>query len=302
MNIIPTTSAPCTPGIYSGLSNEAYHAGPGVSKSQLDVLARSPYHYYCQYVSAFPIERAAPTASMRFGTLVHTAILEPDVFAKHVVMPDVDGRTKEGKAAKLAAIEEAMARGVEAVDAESYDKASTIARSFARHDHLARYLADGHPELSVYWKDEDTGLLCRCRPDWLSLSQECVVDLKTTEDAGYLSFQRSIHKWRYYVQAAFYLDGLAANGLDGYGFVFAAIERNAPHACAGYVCTESMIDAGRQEYRRLLALLKDCHDENEWPGYQRNIEGIGLPPYASPMVNLEDDDVDNAFALSNEPL
>ena len=35
---------------------------------------------------------------MRFGTAVHTAILEPELFAGWVVMPDVDGRTKDGKA------------------------------------------------------------------------------------------------------------------------------------------------------------------------------------------------------------
>ena len=33
------------PGIYIGLANEQYHAAEGISKSGLDLIARSPYLY-----------------------------------------------------------------------------------------------------------------------------------------------------------------------------------------------------------------------------------------------------------------
>ena len=289
MNIQKTTSAPSAPGIYAGLSNAAYHAGPGVSKSRLDKLSKSPFHYQAHYLSLKRVS-SYETPAMRFGTAVHTAILEPELFAGWVVMPDVDGRTKEGKAAKALAQEEAAARGVEVIPADDYAKVTAIADSFSRHTHLSSFLDTGHAELSVYWNDPDTSILCRCRPDWLAPG--CVVDLKTTEDASPRAFQRSAYSWRYFVQAAFYLDGLAANGVDARGFVFAAIEKSEPYACAGYAASEAMIAAGREEYRRLLRTLRQCQDDDRWPGYSESLAVLDLPGFANELFTTPD----NAFA------
>ena len=289
MNIQKTSQAPSEPGIYAGLSNSAYHAGPGVSKSQLDKLSKSPFHYQAHYLSLKRVS-SYETPAMRFGTAVHTAILEPELFAGWVVMPDVDGRTKEGKAAKALAQEEAAVRGVEVIPADDYAKVTAIAESFATHTHLSSFLNTGHAELSVYWTDADTGILCRCRPDWLAPS--CVVDLKTTEDASPRAFQRSAYSWRYWVQAAFYLDGLAANDVDVRGFVFAAIEKSEPYACAGYAASEAMIAAGREEYRRLLRTLRQCQDDDRWPGYSESLAVLDLPGFANELFTT----TDNAFA------
>jgi hypothetical protein len=306
MNIIDVTTAPATPGIYRGLSNEAYHAGPGVSKSQLDVLARSPFHYYCHYVTEEPVKRPEATASMQLGTAIHAAILEPELFARWVIMPDVDGRTKEGKAAKLAAIELATHMGVPTIAADLRDQVRDIAESVMSHHDLNQYMrAEGHAELSVYWKDEDTGILCRCRPDWLTLGT--VLDLKSTQDASPRAFQRSAYGWRYWVQAAFYTDGLAAHGLDG-DFIFAAIETKPPYACAGYVASRELIEAGRREYKRLLRLLKHCHEEQTWPGYeglQGGMRLLDLPGFANERLTDLDDEIfdpDNAVASFDEAL
>jgi hypothetical protein len=286
MQIQKTTSAPSAPGIYAGLSNSDYHAGPGVSKSQLDKLAKSPFHYHAHYLSLKRVS-TYETPAMRFGTAVHTAILEPEIFAGWVVMPDVDGRTKEGKAAKALALEEAASRGVEVIAADDYEKVTAIADSFSRHKHLATFLDTGHAELSVYWTDPDTGILCRCRPDWLA--PDCVLDLKTTEDASPRAFQRSAYGWRYWVQAAYYLDGLAANGVDASGFVFAAIEKSEPYACAGYAASEAMIAAGREEYRRLLRTLRQCQDDDHWPGYGESLNMLDLPGYANELFTSPND-------------
>ncbi len=286
MNIQTTTSAPSAPGIYAGLSNAAYHAGPGVSKSQLDKLAQSPFHYWAHYISGSPPPRTE-TPAMRFGTAVHTAILEPDHFADWIVLPDLDGRTKEGKAAKALALQEAAVTGVEVISADDHAKVKAIADSFHAHKHLAALLDAGHAELSVYWTDPDTGILCRCRPDWLA--PDCVLDLKTTEDASPRAFQRSAYGWRYWVQAAFYLDGLAANGIDGRRFVFAAIEKSQPHACAGYAASEQLIAAGREEYRRLLVQLRQCHEADRWPGYAESLAVLDLPAFANELFTTSND-------------
>lgn len=67
------------PGIYDGIPNAEYHGGPGISKSGLDLIHRSPMHYKA-VVDAENDNQ--PTAAQRIGTAAHCAILEPDVFVQ----------------------------------------------------------------------------------------------------------------------------------------------------------------------------------------------------------------------------
>jgi exodeoxyribonuclease VIII len=66
-------------GIYDSVPNCDYHNGPGISKSGLDLINRSPMHYKAVIDAENDNE---PTAAQRIGTAVHCAILEPDVFVQ----------------------------------------------------------------------------------------------------------------------------------------------------------------------------------------------------------------------------
>lgn len=67
------------PGVYEGISNAKYHGGPGISKSGLDLVHRSPMHYNAVVTAA---NDRTPTPAQEIGTAVHMAILEPEEFAK----------------------------------------------------------------------------------------------------------------------------------------------------------------------------------------------------------------------------
>lgn len=293
MKIQWVSAAPSEPGIYAGLSNAAYHAGPGISKSQLDTLARSPLHYWAKHIAQLPGSRVE-TAAMRFGTAVHAAILEPEDFVNWVVMDKVDRRTKDGKAAAEAAEALAAERGVRLIDRAEYDAAMAIATSVDRQPVIGPILEAGWAELSVYWMDPDTGVFCRCRPDWLC--DYAILDVKTTENASPASFERSAYMYRYWVQAAYYLDGLAANGVELPNFVFAAVEKEPPYAAMAYNAMPGMIEAGRREYKRLLQLYSDCCAKAEWPSYGYSAS-LDLPRFAPERV-----DFNNADAFADESL
>lgn len=66
-----------TPGIYNNISNEDYHSGPGISKSGLDLIAKSPAHYKA-VIDGITVRE--PTAAQALGTAFHELLLEPDVF------------------------------------------------------------------------------------------------------------------------------------------------------------------------------------------------------------------------------
>ena len=294
MEIKKTTTAPNVPGVYAGISNADYHAGPGISKSGLDILAKSPAHYWDRYLSPSR-QRQAETAAMAFGTAFHTAVLEPHEFGKWVVLDKVDRRTKEGKAAAEEAEARAARQGGRVIARADMDLIAAMNTAILSHP-VAEHLETGVPELSVYWIDEESGVFCRCRPDWLGAS--AVVDLKTTDDASPRGFIRSSYIHRYWVQAAFYIDGLAANGINMPYFIFAACEKNRPYPVVAYNATNEAIEAGRREYRRLLKLYADCAASNTWPGYELWAD-MDLPGWASERFT---DFAGDAIASSDESL
>lgn len=71
--------SPPAPGVYDHLSNEAYHSGPGLSKSGLDILKDTTPATF-RHVTDNPSERTE-TAAQRVGSALHAAVLEPELFA-----------------------------------------------------------------------------------------------------------------------------------------------------------------------------------------------------------------------------
>lgn len=65
------------PGVYEGIPNAEYHSGPGISKSGLDLVHRSPLHFHAVVTAE---NDRVPTAAQELGTAAHALILEPDVF------------------------------------------------------------------------------------------------------------------------------------------------------------------------------------------------------------------------------
>lgn len=65
------------PGVYEGISNAEYHGGPGISKSGLDLIHRSPMHYHAVVTAE---NDHTPTPAQELGTAAHALILEPEVF------------------------------------------------------------------------------------------------------------------------------------------------------------------------------------------------------------------------------
>lgn len=67
------------PGVYEGISNAEYHGGPGISKSGLDLIHRSPMHYHAVVTAE---NDHTPTPAQELGTAAHALILEPEVFTE----------------------------------------------------------------------------------------------------------------------------------------------------------------------------------------------------------------------------
>ena len=313
-------------GVFAGLSNAEYHGGDEVSKSSTDVIRKSPAHYK----HSRTVERKAPTPAQRIGTIDHKILLEPDDFwneyARPFVAPEgaidtvpqLKDRLKElGEKVAASAKKSDLISQLHAADPsaiildeakaayaaeigdreiltdEEFAQAEAVRAAVMTHPVAGKLLApdSGEPELSCYWTDPETGVQCRCRPDWWR-HDGIIVDLKTCLDASPEGFQKSIYGWRYHVQHAFYVDGATAavsmqleRPTGGpvmpapTGFVFVAVEKTPPYAVGVYMLDPQSVEIGRRDYREDLARYAECIRTGEWSAYSPKIEPISLPEW-----------------------
>jgi len=248
-------------------TNEQYHADPAISASHLKAVMQSPYHYFSRFLDPQrPV--IEPTAAMRFGSLVHCVVLEPDyLLQRYGVAPD--RRTKAGKEQA----ERMAADGIEAVTEADMALALSMAASVRQHPYAAALLADGKAEQSFWWDDKTTGQRCKCRPDWYQSTT--IVDLKTCSDASPSAFARACATFGYHTQAAHYLNGTFADR-----FVFIAVEKTYPYAVGVYELDADAMAAGAEQCRIGLQTISDCRAINEWPGYTTTCDTIEMPKWA----------------------
>lgn len=161
------------PGIYDGIPADEYHAGDGVSVSTLKRFAEAP---------AKALVKRPDTPALAKGTLVHTAVLEPELLEQQFQPTDIERRgTKAWDAAEAAA----KAAGRELVKRADWDEAMRMRDAVQAHAVARELLGPGLlTEQSIYWIDPITGLLCKGRCDGLRLDMRIIVDVKTTIDAS----------------------------------------------------------------------------------------------------------------------
>jgi exodeoxyribonuclease VIII len=283
--------------IHNYLNIDEYHAMPEVSKSQLDTLDLSPAIFYARHRD--PNRPPAPQrAGQLEGNLAHCAILEPEEFEKrYAVMPEGAPRrpteaqwnAKKPSEDSLAAMTwwralNEQTGGKTIVTHDQYEAAVRQAVSVRALPEIGEALASGKAEVSAFWTDEETGVECRCRPDFVHPVRDDAVlllDVKTFSSAAPNEFRRQVARKRYDVQAALYSDGYSkASGLEVLGFIFLAAETEYPFAANAFMLDEESLEAGRQKYRKNLRTYAECERTNTWPGYSTGIDVIRLPQWA----------------------
>ncbi|EES2122689.1 exodeoxyribonuclease VIII [Escherichia coli] len=269
------------PGIYYGISNENYHAGPGVSKSQLDDIADTPALYLWRKNA--PVD-TTKTKTLDLGTAFHCRVLEPEEFSnRFIVAPEFNRRTTAGKEEEKAFLMECASTGKTVITAEEGRKIELMYQSVMALP-LGQWLVEsaGHAESSIYWEDPETGILCRCRPDKIIPEFHWIMDVKTTADIQ--RFKTAYYDYRYHVQDAFYSDGYEAQFGVQPTFVFLVASTTVE--CGRYPVEIFMMGeeaklAGQQEYHRNLRTLADCLNTDEWPA----IKTLSLPRWAKEYAN-----------------
>lgn len=262
-----------TPSGVVPMSEADYNNHPAVRNSELGYLLRSPAHWW-----AYKRNPPEPSDAQAFGTACHFGVLEPQkFFDRYAALPEgCDLRTAAGKAAKA----ELIAANRIPLKADEYQRINAIIEAVYSHPTASKYLTGGVVENAYFWTDPDTGIQCKARPDYLR-DDSIYIDLKTTDDASHAEFTRSVGKWAYARQAAFYIDGLkAATGRVSAGCVLIAVEKEPPYGIGVYVLDDAAMECGRGQYKRALLTLSACQKTGVYPCYPEETQAITLPEWA----------------------
>ena len=260
------------------ISIKSYHARPEISKSDLDLLAKSPLKFKMKKELKKP-----PSNALILGSCVHKLVLEREDFLNEFkIVPAADKRTREGKA-----IYKEFLKNLGDKTPISWDSIKTalkMATSVLTDKDATFFLKDGLAEQSYF--SEIEGVAVRCRPDFYNEKMGIIIDLKTASDASEVGFTNSIGNLNYHIQAAFYSDILRRLGKKVNDFLFIVVETEPPYLIGRYVLDYITIEKGRETYLKLLERYKFCKKHNKWWGYaKRNgnkieaVQTLSLPTW-----------------------
>lgn len=271
-----------TAGVYD-IPMEDYHGdcceGPSVSGSGLVKIEQlSPLHYWHSSYHN-PKREEIDTTALSFGRAAHAWVLgEPEWNKYFILSPYADFRTKEARTWR-----EQQTRTV--VRQEQLDAVKAMADTILKTPLIQNAFQDGKAEQSLIWKDAETGLWCKSRPDWLPNALQYVPNYKTARSSRPADFARQAFSLGYHQGAALCIEGLRqVLGWKSPSYYFVAQEKAAPYVATLLVMREPDVEWGQLQNRRALRTLARCIDAGEWPGYATGAVEIEMPAWGEKQL------------------
>lgn len=250
------------------LHADVYHGAAGVSTSRLKLFIQCPAKYKAQYITG----ELVPPKSDAFdlGSAAHGLLLEPQKFNSEFVIQPERIKTRRGKAWDEFQ-EQNVGRTV--IRRHDWEHCHAIREAVLSHPFGNKLLSGGTSEISYFKRDEQTGLIIKCRADYIL--GDLIVDLKTTVSAAPDDFRRSALRLNYHLQDAIYRDII---GLQE--FAFLAVEKEAPYVVtAPIMFDEDARRLGFLKYRKALNDLADAIAFDHFPGYSSDPVVMDLTPW-----------------------
>ncbi len=270
-------------GIYKDLSNEEYHADPAFSRSAIMLFDDSPYKYWAHYLNPDrPVKEQ--TDAMIFGSAFHTFILEPHLFGDlYAVMPkklllrDVGREVYDANEHRIQAVKQNLGKNI-ILSHDNYLLLEEMQIALINHEQAWNLIQDGRNEQSYFWRDEQTEVRLKARPD--ILHENMIVDLKTCASASSKAFQSSMMTGGYHVQGAMIREAVRViEGRDIETVVNICVEKTYPYEVAIKIIHPTALRRGKEFIDKALIDIKHAIVNNEWRS--KEVEIVDLPGWAT---------------------
>lgn len=263
------------PGIYSGVPLSVYHGaglcdGPSISSSGLRTIFNdSPAHYFA--TSPYNPDREEPdeTAAFTLGRAAHHLLLGEDDFSTLFIMrpEELAGKPWQGNRTDCKAwLKTQKAAGRTVLAPEQVNTIRRMAKSLAAHPLVQAGVLNGHIEQTMVWRDKETGIWLKARPDAIPNDSGDYADLKTTSDFGF-KLDRSIGTYRYDIQAALVGRGSRATlGVEMTSFSFVFVEKTVPYTVDVLTLQHQDLEHADQDLQVALRVFARCMETGSWFG------------------------------------
>ncbi|MEB3021277.1 PD-(D/E)XK nuclease-like domain-containing protein [[Mycobacterium] crassicus] len=289
------SAVPVNDGLYPGIPDSVYHGDPhSLSSSGARLLLRKTPAEFMQDRISPP----KPKKHYDFGHAAHKMVLSEGAQLA-VLDPAVHGLKADGKPADKPSATtkwkqaEARARenGKTVITKEQMDIAQRMAGKVFQNPYAAKLLSDGMPEVSAYHHDDATGVRLRARFDFLPdrKGRLIIVDYKTALSADPAEFEKSVAKFGYDQQAAFYIDAAAEHSFDDPAFVFIVQMKEPPYLVSLVQIEPEWIEYGRKKNRQAIELYSECLATDTWPGHGDQIHTAHMPSWLRRQIEATAD-------------
>jgi hypothetical protein len=215
------------------------------------------------------------TAAMRMGRMIHSAILEPDVFFADVVI--YEGR-RAGKDWEAFQSDCALKTILKPDELTALNQISTSVHSNRlAHDIIART----RHEVSAYRTDDILGDM-KARLDGWDERTNAVLEIKTsnsglTPDA----FSRTQYNMGTHIQLGWINTILSGGGFEHPAFVVLGVEQKPPYDVVAFDVDAGLIERGIEEAKEIATKWRIAQTTGIYDGISSEFALLSLPKWAA---------------------
>lgn len=194
------------------IDDPGYFRLKSIDQSQLKQFLKNPADWAYHRLN----DDHKPTDTMKFGTAFHAYLLgTSDV----VSLPEGESfRSKDNQKWR----DEQLEAGNIIVSYNDMQLLKRMKEGIEQTSLMPEYpdymeiIEQGTKEQCIEWKDRQTGLMLKAKPDLIPVGTDYLVDLKTAQKADAESFAKEVINYGYHIQTVFYRAAVAACKPDAF--------------------------------------------------------------------------------------
>lgn len=199
------------------------------------------------------------TPAMRWGTLLHASILQPDEFRARARVWDGDKRGNAWRDFSAGA----AAEGAWALSGDEAGRLAALTAAVRAHPAAHALLSGGAAEVPIVWRTPEYGP-AGGRMDYFCGGK--IVDVKSTSAIDARTFARRAIAGGMDLQMGWYAEGVSILGMGYTSAHIIAVEAGPPYDVAVYDLPPAMVSQGRARAVSIARAYRDCEAAGIYPG------------------------------------
>jgi hypothetical protein len=215
-----------------------------------------------------------------FGTIIHAILLQGEDVTERIDYPDYrsnkaqEDRDRIRKAGKCPILAKDVPRVEAMIEAAKLQ--------LPLYDDIRGGFVNGKAEVTLKWTDEETGIACKARLDYLHDDHRVIIDYKTTNGSAHPDqVARNVFTNGYDIQGVWYERAVASTFYitQAPEFFLVTQETSEPYALSVVALAPDAKWFGARRCDQGLRLWKECLESGNWPGYMRETAWATLPAW-----------------------